>query len=74
MEKISEQDRERLKTVLRRMRKAQHGETICLAWWEVDLIFRHIDELKDRNAELWTRNDALQQQASEIVNGRHGFY
>lgn len=39
---LSKIDQARLDTVLKRLKKTQNGETICLAWWEVDLILKAI--------------------------------
>ena len=36
----------RRKDVLKRMRMTRRGETICLAWWEVDMVLDYINELK----------------------------
>ena len=57
---LDTKDREKLKTVLRRMRKTQHGETISLAWWEVDLILRAIGKTEKPAAVVivppWRKN------------------
>lgn len=46
----------RRKDVLKRMRMTRRGETICLAWWEVDMVLDYINELKggtdNGNAEV----------------------
>lgn len=39
---LSKIDQARFDTVLKRLKKTQNGETICLAWWEVDLILKAI--------------------------------
>ena len=41
---MTEQEREQVKTILKRMRKTRHGETICLMSWEVMLLLKYIDE------------------------------
>ena len=43
---MTDQDRERLKNVLRRLTKTRTDETICLAYWEVKLLLEHIAEIK----------------------------
>lgn len=44
----------RRKDVLKRLRMTRRGETICLAWWEVDLLIEIIDErgTDNGNAEV----------------------
>ena len=37
---------ERLKQVLKRLKKTRSGETICLMAWEVQMLLEHIENLK----------------------------
>ena len=37
---------ERLKQVLKRLRKTRSGETICLMAWDVEMLLEHIENLK----------------------------
>ena len=43
---MNEKERERLEHIMRRMYMTKSGETICLAYWEIDLLLKYIEELK----------------------------
>ena len=37
---------ERAETVLKRLKNTRPGETICLMYWEIDILLKHIKNLK----------------------------
>lgn len=41
---MTEQEKERLKPIIRRLRETRRDETICLAYWETALLLKCIDE------------------------------
>ena len=41
---MTEQEKERLKPIIRRLRETRRDETICLAYWETALLLKYIDE------------------------------
>lgn len=43
---MDEKERERVKHIIRRLYMTKPGETICLAYWEIDLLLKYIEELK----------------------------
>jgi hypothetical protein len=49
---------ERRKGVFRKLRRTQPGETVCLAYWEVEVVLDYIKKLKgaanNGNAEIRT--------------------
>lgn len=60
MGNLSKIDQARLDTVVKRLKKTQHGETICLAWWEVDLILKAMGRNEKPvcvTVPKWRRND-----------------
>ena len=52
----AEEKAKRRRDVLKRLRQTRRGETICLAWWEIELLLEQIDERKggaiDGDAEV----------------------
>ena len=42
----AELKRERQRAVIRRLRKARQGETVCLASWEIKLLLDYIYTMK----------------------------
>lgn len=42
---MTDEERRR-EAVLRRLRRTERGETVCLAEWEVKLLINYIEELK----------------------------
>lgn len=44
------EEEQRRESVLRKLRRTRHGETVCLADWEVKLLLGYIDDMK-RKAE-----------------------
>ena len=43
---MDEKERERVKHIIRRLYMTKTGETICLVYWEIDLLLKYIEELK----------------------------
>lgn len=41
---MTEQEKERLKPIIRRLKETRRDETICLAYWETALLLKCIDE------------------------------
>lgn len=43
--------KEQQQAVLRKLSRAKHGETVCLADWEIKLLVDYINDTKKRKAE-----------------------
>jgi len=43
---MTEQEREQVKTILKRLRMTRPGETICLMSWEVKTLLKYISEIE----------------------------
>lgn len=46
---MTEQEKERMKPIIRRLKQTRRDETICLAYWETALLCKYIDE-KEKGA------------------------
>jgi hypothetical protein len=43
---MDEKEREKLKHILKRLYMTKPGETICLAYWEINLLLLRLEELE----------------------------
>lgn len=50
---MTEQEKERLKPIIRRLKETRRDETICLAYWETALLLKLIDEKERKNNGLF---------------------